>query len=362
MRPQRAPATEAVLDLGGEGAAPATPTRCPGGPGAPRRPGSGPTPQATSSCAGSRSGASRRSTSPARPHRDHPAPHGTRRAALRHHQRRAAAGGWPDGSPPEPRGSRCWVSAGAPSSSPDTPTSPPSADQPPCTSCRRPESGACAPCSSLSPVALGGPGQPLSPADLETLLPARRPPLWRRAGARRATRRSNSQDARGPSSTAGREPSSTSGGRRRRPLPPRTSGARTRGHHRPPPPRPPRRGRPHSLAPRRVLRGRLRRRLSPGGALNDASPARFAFSAAVRAWRYRLQACWAFKEPPPSPPSLPPARSAEHPPLRGGGAHGQLGQRATAPPARPLRGRGRTAGPPGRRLEGGRGRRPPGRE
>ena len=156
---------------GGRGGSRRLRLRRPGGPGAPRRPDRGRRlrrpPPALAHGAGRRDGA----RLPLRPHRDHPAPRGTRRAALSPSptpKRRPAAGRT---APPRTSRRRCWASAGAPSSSPDTPTSPPSAEPAAVHLLQTARERGVRTVLSLSPVALGGPGQPLSPADLETLLP-----------------------------------------------------------------------------------------------------------------------------------------------------------------------------------------------
>ena len=131
---------------------------------------------------------------PLRPHRDHPAPRGTRRAAPRHHRRRALPRGWPDGSPQNladavlgERGSALLL-----------------AGYPYVPALRGPAAAHLLQTArergvrtvlSLSPVALGGPGQPLVPADLEPLLPHVDLLCGGAPELRRATRRSNAQDA-----------------------------------------------------------------------------------------------------------------------------------------------------------------------
>jgi sugar/nucleoside kinase (ribokinase family) len=194
VRPQRAPATEAVLDLGGEGARAAYAYAALGGLVRLAAPvgadASGDlllrwlTERGVETEHVSRSGRTETTLHLAAP--------GVQPFAITSAE--AAAGGWPDGSPQNladvvlgERGSALLL-----------------AGYPYVPSLRGPaavhllqtarERGVRT-VLSLSPVALGGPGQPLSPADLETLLPHVDLLCGGGPELRRATRRSNSQDA-----------------------------------------------------------------------------------------------------------------------------------------------------------------------
>jgi sugar/nucleoside kinase (ribokinase family) len=137
---------------------------------------------------------------------------------------------------------------------------------------------------SLSPVGLGGPGQPLSPADLETLLPHVDLLCGGAPELRRATRRSNAQDAAralidggaravlfkrgidgavlfrlGPAALEREDTTAPAGAAR-------LAGAA-----------------PTPLRLAASFGAVFDAAYLLGGALNDASPVRFAFSAAVRA-------------------------------------------------------------------------------